>query len=154
LLEEIKKVSSDNDGRTVGFFSSSKSSSSEKNEDTDNILSEEPVVGWLICIKGPNLGQSFNIYTGKNSLGRSNTNKIVINLDKSISRDKHSWIIYEPKNRTFYVQPGESSGLTYVNDQMLLQAVKIEKRSVIEVGNTKLMLIPLCNEEFSWEEYI
>ena len=160
LLEEIKKVTADNDGKTVGFFSSGRASASESEESEDkkavpaNVPSEEPVVGWLICIKGPNLGQCFNIYAGKNSLGRSNTNKIIVNKDKSISRDKHSWIIYEPKNRDFFAQPGDSSGLTYVNDEMIMQATKLEKKSIIEVGNTRLMLIPLCGDDFSWEEYL
>ena len=160
LLEEIKKVAADNDGKTVGFFSSGRAASSESEDSDDkapapaNVPSEEPVVGWLICIKGPNLGQCFNIYAGKNSLGRSNTNKIIVNKDKSISRDKHSWIIYEPKNRDFFAQPGDSSGLTYVNDEVIMQATKLEKKSIIEVGNTRLMLIPLCGDEFSWEEYL
>ena len=160
LLEEIKKVAADNDGKTVGFFSSGKASAPDPEETENksaapaNVPSEEPVVGWLICIKGPNLGQCFNIYAGKNSLGRSNTNKIIVNKDKSISRDKHSWIIYEPRNRVFFAQPGDSSGLTYVNDEMIMQATKLEKKSIIEVGNTRLMLIPLCGDEFSWEEYL
>ena len=162
LLEEIKKVASDNDGKTVGFFSSGKSSvSSDSSEDKygseqvpANVPSEEPVVGWLICIEGPNIGQCFNIYAGKNSLGRSNTNKIIVNKDRSISRDKHSWIIYEPKKRDFFAQPGDSSGLTYVNDEVIMQPTKLEKKTIIEVGNTKLMLIPLCGDDFSWEDYL
>lgn len=164
LLEEIKKVASDNDGKTVGFFSSGKSTASSSADDSDdskssapepaNAPSEEPVVGWLICIQGPNIGQCFNIYAGKNSLGRSNTNKIIINKDRSISRDKHSWIIYEPRKRDFFAQPGDSSGLTYVNEEVIMQPTKLEKKTIIEVGNTKLMLFPLCGEDFSWEDYL
>ena len=158
LLEEIKKVASDNDGKTVGFFSSGKSSSSSDSGSSDgaaaNVPSDEPVVGWLVCIGGPNLGQSFNIYAGRNSLGRSNNNKIVVNKDRSISREKHAWIIYEPKNGEFFALPGDSSGLTYVNEQNIMQATKLEKWSYIDVGNTRLTLVPLCDGEFSWETYL
>ena len=158
LLEEIKKVASDNDGKTVGFFSSGKSSSSSDSGSSDgaaaNVPSDEPVVGWLVCIGGPNLGQSFNIYAGRNSLGRSSNNKIVVNKDRSISREKHAWIIYEPKNGEFFALPGDSSGLTYVNEQNIMQATKLEKWSYIDVGNTRLTLVPLCDGEFSWETYL
>ena len=156
LLEEIKKVTSDNDGKTVGFFSSGKSSQASEDDDSSSVVvpCEEPVVGWLVCIEGPNIGQCFNIYAGKNSLGRSNNNRIVINKDRSISREKHSWIIYEPKHREFFAQPGESSGLTYVNDENIMQATKLEKWSTIDVGNTRLTLVPLCDSEFSWETYL
>lgn len=158
LLEEIKKVASDNDGKTVGFFSSGKASSSSDSGSSDgaaaNIPSDEPVVGWLVCIGGPNLGQSFNIYAGRNSLGRSSNNKIVVNKDRSISREKHAWIIYEPKNGEFFALPGDSSGLTYVNEQNIMQATKLEKWSYIDVGNTRLTLVPLCDGEFSWETYL
>lgn len=156
LLEEIKKVTSDNDGKTVGFFSSGKASQSSDEDDSSAVAmpSEEPVVGWLVCIDGPNIGQCFNIYAGKNSLGRSSNNRIVINKDRSISREKHSWIIYEPKHREFFAQPGESSGLTYVNDENIMQATKLEKWSTIDVGNTRLTLVPLCDSEFSWETYL
>ena len=156
LLEEIKKVTSDNDGKTVGFFSSGKSSQASETDDSSSVVvpCEEPVVGWLVCIEGPNIGQCFNIYAGKNSLGRSSNNRIVINKDRSISREKHSWIIYEPKHREFFAQPGESSGLTYVNDENIMQATKLEKWSTIDVGNTRLTLVPLCDSEFSWETYL
>lgn len=159
LLDEIKKISSDNDGKTVGFFSSGKHSDPNNSDDSgsgkdNNALSDEPVVGWLVCIGGPNIGQSFNIYAGRNSLGRSNNNKIVVGKDRSISREKHAWIIFEPKNGEFFALPGESSGLTYVNDQNIMQATKLEKWSVIEVGNTRLIFVPLCDGEFSWEKYL
>ena len=162
LLEEIKKVSSDNEGKTVGFFSSGKQSTNEAPEESNTTASAEPVsapsnepiVGWLVCIKGNNIGQSFNIYAGKNTLGRNSSNNIVINKDKSVSREKHTVIIYEPKNRDFYAQPGDSSGLTYVNGEVVLQPTKLDKKALIEVGNTQLLLVPLCGEDFSWEDYL
>ena len=157
LYNEVKKVAADNDGKTVGFFSASRSFNSDEesqNNSSSNVPEDEPVVGWLVCIEGPCIGQSFNIYAGKNSLGRSHSNKIVINKDRSISREKHAWIIYEPKHRDFFAQPGDSSGLTYVNEEMIIQATKLEKWSSIEVGNSKLLLVPLCDDEFSWETYL
>lgn len=171
LLDEIKKVSSDNEGKTVGFFSSGRVSTNESAEAPSapvpaavapaapvsapvSAPAGEPVVGWVVCIKGGNIGQSFNVYAGKNSIGRGSSNRVNINMDKSVSREKHSLIIYDPKNRDFYIQPGDSSGLTYVNGDLVLQPTKLEKKAEIEVGNTKLLLIPLCGEDFTWEDYL
>lgn len=159
LLDEIKKVTSDNDGKTVGFFSSGRSSNSGKTNDDSadipsNTPSDEPVVGWLVCIEGPHIGQCFNIYAGKNSLGRNSSNKIVISKDRTISREKHAWILYEPRKREFFALPGDSSGLTYVDDSNIMQATRLEKWSVIDVGNTRLTLVPLCDADFSWENYL
>ena len=158
LLNEIKKVSSDNEGKTVGFFSSGRSSGQNVSDNVEQgshiVPSEEPVVGWLVCIGGPNIGQSFCIHAGKNSLGRSRNNMIVIDKDRTVSREKHAWIIYEPRKGEFYAQPGESSGLTYVDDENIMQATRLTKWSCIDVGDTRLTLVPLCDSEFSWENYL
>lgn len=111
-----------------------------------------PVVGWLVCIKGENFGLSFNLKAGKNFIGRSAVvNDIVLNGDKSISREKHAIIIYDPKSRAFLVQPGTSSELFYVNDKVVLQATEIEERDIITIGNTNLVFIPFCGSGFSWD---
>jgi len=81
-------------------------------------------------------------------------NKIILGKDGSVSREKHALIIYEPKKRNFYLQPGDSSGLTYINDDMITETRMLNKRDIIELGNGKYIFIPLCNETFSWEDYL
>lgn len=146
LASEIQKIATNNNNKTQGFFSSDKASVGATSNE-----SAEPVVGWLVCTKGPHLGESFVIVSGRNSVGRSRTNTICISKDNSVSRDKHTWVIYEPKERKFFIQVGESSGLTYVNGQNILQSVEIKDREIMEIGTTTLMLVALCDEKFSWE---
>jgi len=114
----------------------------------------EPVVGWLVCVGGCHFGECFNIYAGKNSIGRSEENRIVISNDNSISRIKHALIVYEPKKRNFYLQPGDSSGLTYLNDDYITDSHKLATQDMIELGDSKFMFVPLCGETFSWEEHM
>jgi len=138
-------------GKTFGYFSMGATT------DSDNkavIVSNEPVVGWLVCVQGAHFGESFNIVAGKNSIGRNSDNKIILGKDGSVSREKHALIIYEPKKRNFYLQPGDSSGLTYINDDMITETRMLNKRDIIELGNGKYIFIPLCNETFSWEDYL
>lgn len=145
LQEAVKKAVSSNEEKTIGFFSTSGSNIS---------VNSEPVVGWLVCIKGKHFGQSFNIAAGRNSIGRSDSNKIIIANDEAVSRNKHAWLTYEPKKREFYIQPGEGSGLSYLNDDNIMESKKLQANDVLEFGNGQYMLVPLCGENFTWEDYI
>jgi hypothetical protein len=71
-----------------------------------------------------------------------------------ISGIRHASIAYEPKRRNFYLQPGEASGLTYLNDEYITVSRMLSSRDIIELGDSKLMFIPLCGEDFSWETYL
>lgn len=116
------------------------------------ILGVEPVVGWLVCIKGEYFGESFKLHSGKNFIGRASDMDIILGLDKSVSRNRHACVIYEPRSRVFIAQPGESRELFYLNDDVVLDNVKMKAYDVLQIGETKLMIIPCCGEQFSWDE--
>lgn len=128
----------DDDARTVGVY--------------QKIIGVEPVVGWLVCIEGEYFGESFNLRSGKNFIGRASDMDIVLGLDKSVSRNRHACVVYEPRSRVFIAQPGESRELFYLNDEVVLNNVKMSSNDVLLIGETKLMLIPCCSEKFSWDD--
>lgn len=111
----------------------------------------EPVVGWLVCTKGERFGECFTIGAGRNSIGRNATNRIAILNDSNISREQHAFVIYEPKGRKFYLQPGTQSGLTYLNRQLVLMPAELKDRDEIGLNESRFLFIPLCNESFSWD---
>ena len=113
----------------------------------------DPVTGWLVCIKGEYKGDCFNIITGRNSVGRSLTMNIALAKEKSVSREKHASIIFEPNKRVFYIQSGDSSGLTYVNDELVLTVKELKEKDVITLGESKFVFISLAGEKFSWDDY-
>ena len=119
----------------------------------DEILEKaNPVVGWLVCIAGTNFGQSFTLHTGRNFIGRlPDKNDVGLSGDISISKEKHAIVIYEPKQRQFYVQSGENSHeLVYLNDTGVFSNTVLKERDVISLGQTSLVFIPFCNEAFGW----
>ena len=129
------------DGKTMGFFSS-------------NIgVAKEPVVGWLVCVKGMHFGEAFELYAGRNSIGRDGSNKVVISGDNTVSSSKHLWVTYEPKKREFFVQPGESSGLSYLNGENIMIPQAFKTYDKLEIGSGEYLLVPLCCENFTWEDY-
>lgn len=113
----------------------------------------DPVVGWLVCIDGPDKGRDFRIHPERNNIGRDPGQRgIVISGDKSISGKKHAVISYNPKNHRFNLIPGDGRGITYINDDELLVPQALAPYDRIEMGNTKLIFVPLCGEHFTWPE--
>lgn len=151
LREAVRNASASNEGKTMSYFSSAVGPTSNQAQ-TRQVT--EPVVGWLVCISGCYFGECFKIFAGKNSIGRSEENRIVIANDNSISRNKHALLVYEPKKRNFYLQPGDSSGLTYLNDDYITESQKMKARDIVELGESKFMFVPLCGEDFSWEDHM
>lgn len=117
-----------------------------------NLIGREPVVGFLICTKGGYYGESFNLKSGRNFIGRASNMDIVLDMDPTVSRERHAVIFYEPHERVFYAQPGDSHGILYLNDKVVLDHVILKAYDVISVGNTKLMFIPCCGPDFCWED--
>lgn len=146
LKQAVKSAVSGSDGRTIGFFGMGSDNAGSNDVD--------PVVGWLVCVKGKHFGESFVITSGRNSVGRGISNKIILSKDNAVSREKHAWITYEPKRRQFFIQPGESSGLTYLNDENIMGTEKLKANDKIEIGDGMYIMIPLCGDQFSWEDYI
>ena len=87
-------------------------------------------------------------------MGRSQNNRIVFSKDGQISREKHAFIMYEPKKREFFIQSGDSSGLTYLNDENVIGSKKINAFDIIELGGSQFVFVPLCCERFAWESYL
>ena len=130
---------SEDDEKTVSFY-----------QKTTGI---DPVAGWFVCIEGNDYGASFTIKTGRNFIGRSADMDIVIHGDNGVSREKHAIILYEPKRREFIAQVGESRELFYINDEVVLNPVRMKQHDIITIGNTRLMFFPCCGEHFSWDDY-
>lgn len=113
----------------------------------------EPVVGWLVCIKGEYIGMSFNIKAGNNSIGRAGDMDIHLALEMKVSRNKHCIITFEPENQECYLQQGESSGLTYLNGNVVMTPQKMADRDIIKIGDAEFIFVPFCIDGFRWETY-
>ncbi len=124
-------------GKTVGVF--------------QRKLQFDPVVGWLVCIEGPDKGKDFRVFGRNNSIGRSESMDICIKNDKTISRENHARVSYDQKHNTFYIVPAESANTIYLNDQPVYVPAILGARDIIELGEGKFMFIPFCDDSFTWK---
>jgi hypothetical protein len=108
------------------------------------------VVGWLVCVDGPDRGRDYRLHSEKNFIGRSSNMDICIAGDDSISREKHATVSFEPKKKEFWLLPGEASGLVYINEEVVNTPTPLKPRDIIELGRTKVMFYPFCDENFQW----
>lgn len=115
-------------------------------------LGSEPVVGWLVCVEGVHYGQDFRIKSGRNFIGRSGNMDVCLSGDMAVSRDKHAILTYDPKGNTFFMQPGETSELSYLNGNPLLEATAVKSGDRLTVGETELIFVPFCGKTFKWKK--
>jgi hypothetical protein len=110
----------------------------------------DPVVGWLVCVEGPERGRDYRLHTERNFIGRAPTMDVAITGDATVSRENHAVVSFNPKRQTFRLAPGDSRGLVYLNDEEVTLAVELNPYDRIELGETTLLFVPFCGESFSW----
>lgn len=113
----------------------------------------EPVVGWLVCVKGEYKGESFSLKSGRNNIGRALTMDVALAQEKTVSRERHASITFDPQQKQFFVQSGEGRGLTYLNKELLMTFKELKKGDIITLGSCELLFYPLCGEDFAWDDY-
>ena len=110
----------------------------------------DPVVGWFVCVHGPEKGRDYRIRSENNTIGRSKDMYICISGDESISRERHAVITFDPQQNAFHLGPGDGRGLVYVNGEVLLAHRKLQPYDQIQMGKTKLVFVPFCGDKYTW----
>ena len=143
LIQAVAAVTSHSaseDAKTVAFY--------------DFGDEESPVVGWLVCVKGEYRGRSFDLKSGQNYIGRAQNMHVALARETSVSRNRHAGIIFDPTKQAFHIQKGESSGLAYLNGELVLEHALLNAYDTIRLGNAEFVFVPFCGDRFSWESYV
>lgn len=131
-----RRMEQEKDNRTVGEFK--------------RRLGYEPVVGWLVCVEGPEVGKDYRLYGRINTIGRAEGNDVVLAQEHTVSQKNHVRLAYDAKHNNYQLIPGDGSNVTYLNDEPLYVPQRLNAYDILEMGETKLMFIPLCNDRFRW----
>lgn len=116
----------------------------------NNVPGFMPVVGWLVCVDGPDRGNDFRIRTGYNHIGRAEHMDICIRGDMQISREKHAMIAYDDQEKLFFFGPSGGRNLVRINGKMVMAPTELHPYDTVTVGSSKLVFVPLCGDKFDW----
>ncbi len=153
--KEKQPISNDNsnvvnESEKTQYIRNSKTITEEANQQQQ---AEVVLAGWIVIVsEGLNKGKYYPISFGFNKIGREESNDIVIKGDNSISREKHSIIIYDYSNNNFFLKHEDGKYLTYLNGDVVLETKKLEPFDKIKIGNTEFIFIPLCGDKFQWSD--
>ncbi len=113
---------------------------------------QDPVVGWLVVVGGPGIGQYRPIFEGNNTLGRTDANRVAIDFgDDAISSEEQAFIRYDSSDRSFLFVPNlAKTNVVSVNDKRPTSAVELSQMDVITMGRTQLVFVPFCGADFDW----
>ena len=114
---------------------------------------QDPPAGWLVIVDGPGRGAVATLGVGQNAIGRDASQRISLDYgDTTISRVNHAAITYDPRQRKFHILRGDGINLTYVEDELVLEARELEALAHVRIGDTVLRFVPFCGHAFSWDE--
>ncbi len=122
-----------------------------------NVANTRATVGWLICVHGDLKGQDFRLHSGHNYIGRNvkgGTERDINIPDRKDSSKGMARVTYDTKNRRFTTAShGTPENIAYCNDEPLDAVSRpLVAYDRISVGDTELVFIPLCGEQFVWED--
>lgn len=119
-------------------------------------LSEDvdPVVGWLVVVKGPGMGRALSIGTGVNAIGRSSEERVSLPFgDAQISQKDHAKVFYDDAAREFFIAHGSGKNITRMNGQIVANTTPLLNHATIELSKTThLRFVAFCGEEFDWAD--
>lgn len=108
-----------------------------------------PVVGWLVCVKGDDIGKDFRLHANFNHVGRNGNMDIQL-TDPYVSRDKHFTVSYDLHHNRYFVDMGQGKSFVHINGHPLGGRTQIKKGDQIQVGKTLLVFIPLEEQDLKW----
>jgi hypothetical protein len=120
---------------------------------TDVAALVEPVVGWLVVVKGPGRGAARGLVTGRNAIGSAATEAIPINFgDPAIVPHGHAYIVYDDEAREFVVEDGKQKIIVRLNGRLLTETMPIAHGDHLRIGATTLRFVALCGADFDWSD--
>ncbi len=110
-------------------------------------------VGFILVVKGRGRGAFFPLESGLSTIGRGSDQTVALTFgDKTISRQNHAAIIYDPQDRTFLLSSGGKTNVVRMNGQPVISTTPIRDGDLVSLGNTVLRLAKLCSPTFGWED--
>lgn len=112
-----------------------------ENETNKGGGSNKKLIGVLVCYDLNKYGEVFNLYEGRNTIGRKPTVDIPIVGDNQISSE-HLVILYREAEGVYWAIDNNSSNGTYVNE-VFTNKEALKTNDVIKIGDTRLIFMAI-----------
>lgn len=99
------------------------------------------LVGFLVTYNRDPMGKAYNIYEGRNYIGRDHSCDICINDDSQMS-GRHMSILYRNVDNKFKFRDEQSSNGTFINKE-LKDDGELQNYDIIRVGSTLFIFIAI-----------
>ena len=116
----------------------------------EKLVPPKPVIGWLVCLEGEQIGRDFRVIMEKNFIGKTDDMHIKILGDDKIAERNHGIIAYDPLNRKTTLVP--ASGAMTLNYERILNPVQLNGGEMITIGSSHFKFILFCKEHVVWKE--
>ena len=130
------------------------SSASDKKKNHTELQEKEPYkpVGWLVGISGTEYGTIYTLKSGNNKIGAQRGLDVYLKSAQDLSEACQIIVAYNTENKKFSVQAGNARELSYVNGEVILINRNLQARDKIQIGKNSFIFIPLCGDDFNWED--
>ena len=108
--------------------------SQEEIEDILFLEEENPVCGWIVCVKVREEAKITGSWTERIFVGRADDMDIQILGDNKIARRNHAVIVFDAKKRGEHDFTGRHNGLVYLNGEAVYLPQPLSAYDVIEMG--------------------
>ncbi len=110
--------------------------------------------GWLTCIDGHMLGESFSLREGENYIGRSANMDVALLQETTVSRDNHCIILFDNAQNSFHITITDQEKAVFLNKKRIHTSTQLKHHDVITLGDCSLLFIPLCDNHFQWPDIV
>ena len=108
------------------------------------------IVGWLVCVKGPERGRDYRLHQGFNRIGRDYKMDVAVMEDTSMSREAACAVVYDDRSNQFFAVQ-QTGADAYLNGDALSGARPLGTGDVIRTGNSEFEFVAFCREGRTWE---
>ncbi|MCM1110105.1 MAG: FHA domain-containing protein [Clostridium sp.] len=110
-------------------------------KDTDTPAGRR-IVGLLVSFSANPCGKVYNLYEGRNTIGRDITNDIAFPNDNAISQ-RHLVIVYRASDNRYLMEDQLTSNGTWLNGETANDRVSLNSGDIVVIGATKFVFLSI-----------
>lgn len=107
-------------------------------------LENVPVMGWLVCIEGPDKGVDYGLVNtpAGNGIGASEDMTVTIRNDGDVSYENHAIIRFDENCQKCFIVPGHGKRIIRLNNVIVFGPMYLKPYDRIAVGASEFVFIP------------